>query len=695
MTTTDRKQFDREATPSARGGRLPPGPVWTRALTGLTLALNATGGDVDYGSYLGGSGDESVARVAVDRVGNIYVAGTTSSPEFPGTLAVDRSLGNELDAFVAKFSPDGALVYSTLVGGSCNDQGSAIAVDDAGNAYLAGRVELCHWANLQPGVLVAKIGPRGEILYLYTFGARLADNSQGLGIAVDGAGCAYVTGTTTAGDFPTTAAAFQRTGCGGWVGDGFVAKVNPAGDGLVYCTYLCGSGHDSANAIAIDPAGNAYVAGRTASHDFPTLDAFQPAHRGGPAGETAFVSKLDSAGSRLVYSTYLGGTYGDIATGIAVDAQGNAYVTGETVGGDFPTTPGVVQPSAPLPLCFGAGLCSDAFVTKFSPAGSRIYSTLLAGEGDDAGGGIAVDAAGQAYVVGSTASLHFPIRRAFQPKTGGVADAFVTALNANGTRILFSSYLGGGRSTNSTSQTQGAERGSGIALGPDGALYVAGRTISANFPVTPAAYQTHPGGGDCFLGFEPCGDAFLARIRTDGPGIVPTPHLEVTPTELAPGGQLTATWAGIETPTTDDRLILFPLGERADSFIFLPTYETMNQGAGTLTLLLPETLAAGSYELRLLTPNPEAPALLATVARSEPLSLLRTFALEWTREAGNALRVRVNGLQPGICHLEASDALEPLQWRVIASAQVETGQPAEFLERIDSTRPQRLYRVSQ
>src|SRR5262249_10859797 len=156
--------------------------------------------------------------------------------------------------------------------------------------------------------------------YEYIFGAPLADDSRGLGIAVDSDGSAYVTGIASGAGFPVTANAFQQTNCGGYLGDGFVAKINPEGSDLVYCTYLCGTDHDSANAIALDAQRNAIIVGRTASHDFPTTNAFQPMHRGGPVGETCFVSKLDPTGSQLIYSTYLGGTIGDIAAGVAVDA---------------------------------------------------------------------------------------------------------------------------------------------------------------------------------------------------------------------------------------------------------------------------------------------------------------------------------------------------------------------------------------
>ena len=666
--------------------------------TALALAASASaqsvGPRIEYSTYLGGSGDESSARVAVDKFGNVYVTGTTSSSEFPGTPPVDRSLGDELDAFVAKFSPDGVLIYSTLVGGTCEDEGNAIAVDEAGNAYITGRSDLCHWGNLPPGVLVAKIGPTGELLYFYTFGAPLADSSRGLGIAVDADGYAYVTGIASGSGFPVTPNAFQQTNGGGFLGDGFVAKLNPAGNDLVYCTYLCGTGHDSANAIALDAQRNVVIVGRTASHDFPTANAFQGTHQGGPAGETAFVSKLDATGSHLIYSTYLGGTFGDVAAGVAVDAAGNAYVTGETVGGDFPTTPGVIQPTAPFPLCFGAGVCSDTFVVKFSPAGALIYSTLLAGEGDEAGSGIAVNTRGEAYVVGTTASLYFPIRRAFQSKNHGIGDAFVTVLNTNATRILFSSYLGGGRPAESRSLMEGSERGSGIALAPGGKVWLSGQTLSHDFPVTPGALQTNGATGDCFLGIEPCGDSFLTRITLDGPGLVPTPHLEVAPVDLLPGDTFTARWGGIDAPTMNDLLVLYGLGERTDSFIFLPTYETGGLGEGSAVFTLPEALVPGTYELRWLTPDPEWSPLLMTVARTEPL-FVKGITLVPSLEPGNILRVQVHGLRAGPYRVEASENVRPSNWQLLTNGTAGAGQVVEFTESTASPRLRRFYRVSQ
>jgi hypothetical protein len=176
----------------------------------------------------------------------------------------------------------------------------------------------------------------------------------GEAIAIDAEGNAYLAGTAQSGspDFPTTAGAFQTNSCDGLFNDGFVAKVNPAGTGLVYCTFLCGTGGDSPKAIAVDSLGNAYVAGHTTSHDFPTANAFQPNHLGDVFTHAGFITKLNPSGTALDYSTYFIGPFGDTAVyAIAIDAQGNAFVTGETTGGTLPTTPGVVQMTAPFPSC--------------------------------------------------------------------------------------------------------------------------------------------------------------------------------------------------------------------------------------------------------------------------------------------------------------------------------------------------------
>ncbi len=250
----------------------------------------------------------------------------------------------------------------------------------------------------------------------------------------------------------------------GGSGDAFVAKLNQGGV-LVYATYLGGSGIDTASAVAIDPAGNAYVVGSTFSIDFPTTDPFQGA-RG--AQEDAFVTKINPTGTAWVYSTYLGGNNVDEGNGIAVDATGNAYVTGYTASTDFPLQ---------SPFRGSNAASVDAFVTKINAAGSAlVYSTYLGGSGTDYGTAIAVDSSGSAYVTGIVTSDDFPVVNAIDNKLGShaVDDAFVTKFNPSGSALVYSTYLGGGS----------ADDPYALALDQAGNVYITGRTNSSDFPLT-------------------------------------------------------------------------------------------------------------------------------------------------------------------------------------------------------------------
>ncbi len=323
----------------------------------------------------------------------------------------------------------------------------------------------------------------------------------GHGIAVDTSGNAYVTGQTYSSDFPTTPGAFQTTkNDDKHFSEAFVTKLNPTGTGLVYSTYLGGSGIDYGYGIAVDTSGNAYVTGYAGS-DFPTTPgAFQTTY----GGDTdAFVTELNPTGSALVYSTYLGGSTGDISAAdygyaVALGTAGNAYVTGKTYSSDFPTTPGAFQTTH--------GVFEDAFVTELNPTGSAlVYSTYLGASGSDYGNGIAVDTSGNAYVTGYTYSSDFPTTPgAFQTTFGGgFTDAFVTELNPTGTGLVYSTYLGGSGS--------GYDRGQAIAVDTSGNAYVAGDTDSSNFPTTPGAFQRTNAGED---------DAFVTKLNPTGTGLV-------------------------------------------------------------------------------------------------------------------------------------------------------------------------------
>ncbi len=321
-------------------------------------------GKLVYSTYLGDTGSEEGSGIAVDGARNAYVVGFTDSINFPTTTGAFQGAfrGGFEDAFVTKLDPTGAaLVYSTYLGGTGFDEGSGIAVDGAGNAYVTGLTLSPDFPKssgaFQPSsgggidAFVTKLDPTGAALVYSTYLGG-TDFDEGDGIAVDATGNAYVTGLTFSTNFPTTTGAFKVTF--GGVRDAFVTKLDPTGAALVYSTYLGGSGEDSGFGIAVDKAGSAYVTGETFSADFPTTaGALQP----GGDNDDAFVTKLDPTGAALVYSTFLGGSSSDFGFGIAVDADGNAYVTGVTNSPDFPTL------QAFQASFRGTG---DSFVTKFS-----------------------------------------------------------------------------------------------------------------------------------------------------------------------------------------------------------------------------------------------------------------------------------------------------------------------------------------
>jgi Beta-propeller repeat/Abnormal spindle-like microcephaly-assoc'd, ASPM-SPD-2-Hydin/Cep192 domain 4 len=482
---------------------------------------------LSYSTYLGGSGYDAAAAVAVDASGNAYITGQTDSLDFPSSSAVQPSpgggtCGGTLDAspcfdvFVTKLSASGSsVVYSTYLGGSGDDRGTGIAVDSAGNAYLTGITAssdfplLKPWQSAYPGgncgsatdpapcfdAFAAKLNASGAALGYSTYLGGSAQNLAA-GIALDAAGEATIVGSTSSEDFPTTAGAFQGAFAGGTL-DAFVVRLSADGSKAVYSTLLGGGDEDRGLGVAVDAEANAYVTGSTASGDFHVRGALQPQNAGGTCGSTAsptactdaFVAKLNASGTALDYSTYLGGTGGDTGNAVAVDAAGAAYVAGMTASADFPVTPGASQPS-------GGGVSVDAFVSKLTPDGSALaYSTYLGGIGQETAYGLAVDSAGQAYVTGYVNDAAFPVASPIQPKSGGFYDAFATKLNAAGSALIFSTYLGG----------SGNESGRGIAVDGAGDAYIAGETFSTDFPTASAPEPAYGGGSF---------DAFAAKFSS-------------------------------------------------------------------------------------------------------------------------------------------------------------------------------------
>jgi len=368
---------------------------------------------------------------------------------------------------------DPVLIYSTYLGGLNDDQGVDIFVDSTGAAYIVGNTTppgggvAMPAFNLIPGVVgggedvfVTKINPSGTaFVYSTLFGGISTDIAAG--IAVDSTGSAYVTGQTWSTDFPLMNP-IQAALAG--ISDAFITEISADGAAIVYSTYLGGTSSDNGEGIAVDSTGAAYVTGSTSSTDFPLMTPFQGVFGGRSAD--AFVTKIDPAGTAIVYSTFLGGASWESGHDIAVDSTGAAYVIGDTLSTNFPLM-------NPIQGVFGGG--SDVFVTEINPAGTAlVYSTYLSGNNNDNGWSIALDNTGAAYVTGSTASTDFPLLNPIQGIYGsGSSDAFVTEINSTGTALVYSTYLGGG----------GFDSGNGIAVDSTGAAYVTGQTASTNFPV--------------------------------------------------------------------------------------------------------------------------------------------------------------------------------------------------------------------
>jgi hypothetical protein len=424
-----------------------------------------------YSGFLGGSGNDFGRAIAVDAAGNVYVTGNTYSSNFLTAAGPDTTHNGDTDTFVAKFNSSGtALVYSGFLGGSSSDLGYGIAVDTAGNAYVTGETASANFPtsagpdtthNGGWDAFVAKVNSAGTALVYSGFlGGTFTDS--GYGIAVDATGNAYVTGAAGF-SFPT--ATGPNTTHNGTI-DAFVAKVNSAGTALVYSGFLGGIPFDSGHKIAVDAAGNAYVTGYTDSTNFPTTaGSFDTTYNG---NTDAFVAKVNSTGTALVYSSFLGGAVNDIGWGIAVDPAGNAYVTGSTSSDSFPTVVG--------PNTFHQSLgIADAFIAKVNPSGTAlVYSGLLGGSLIDHGYGIALDAAGNAYVTGHTNSPNFPTAVGPDTTQNSDYDAFVAKVNGAGTALVYSGFLGG----------SGEDAGLGMAADATGKAYITGYTASSNFPST-------------------------------------------------------------------------------------------------------------------------------------------------------------------------------------------------------------------
>jgi uncharacterized protein (TIGR03437 family) len=468
-----------------------------------------------FASYLGGSDYDIAADIAVDSVGNIYIAGTANSSDFPISSSAYQREFKGGDIFITKLDPTGKIVlYSTFLGGSSTESATGIALDASGNVYVTGSTTSPDFPTTAGAYKRTLTGSDAFVTKLNATGSDLifstllggSSNEVSYGIAVDAVNNVYATGSSTSTDFPITDGVFQNNTRGGSF-EAFVTKFNATGAQLIYSSYLGGNGNDEGLGISVDNDGQTYLTGYTYSSNFPTTTgAYQTTFNGAANLADAFVVKVNATGNALTYATYLGGKGNDVANGIAIDTTGNVYVTGTTLGttNDFPTTTGAFQTTykgSNIP-----GPVSDAFVTKLNPAGSAlVYSTYLGGNGADQALGIAVNAQGIAVVTGSTSSSNFPtVSESFRIYAGAI-DAFVAQLDAAGASVLYASYLGGG----------GNDTGTGIVLDSLGSIYVAGHTASPNFPAFPSAYQASTSGGqNAFFAAIRAGTNLLAASVT-------------------------------------------------------------------------------------------------------------------------------------------------------------------------------------
>jgi hypothetical protein len=553
---------------------------------------------LEYGTYLGGTAKDGGLAVALDALGNAYVAGVTVSPDFPVRNAPQAFFGGGIsDVFVAKLDATGtSVVYATFLGGSDDDGGGAddgrggrvtpvvrIAVDAEGNAWVASLTNSRDFPMKEPlqsvygggpdDAFVAKLDAEGALAFSTYLGGSGRDEAHD--VAVDALGRAWLTGITNSADFPLRNA--LQPVYGGDYTDAFVARIAADGSSLELSSYLGGRGADVGDRIAASRAGEACVTGYTASPDFPTASAVQPALRG---GFDAFVAKVSPDGSKLVYSTFLGGSgsdYVDRDGSVAVDTDGSVYLAGYTDSTDFPTM---------RPLQHANAGSFDVFVAQLDPAGTITFATYLGGSAADYPGGIALDGAGRIHVAGKTASADFPLRAPFQSALAGGFDSFLARIDPAASVLLFSTLLGGGDQ----------DYAQGLAVSSVGEAVMTGFTYSSDFPVSGGALQPR------LLGVEDC---FVAKIDTAS-----EPSLRVTMSKLAyrDGDTITASALRLKNPGAAARvrlqlwLAVPAIGEvpiidiGADGAFVLPAGLDANLGS---LALVPIAVGAprGSWEL--------------------------------------------------------------------------------------------------
>lgn len=547
-----------------------------------------------YSTYLGGSAPNSAEDIAYaatrDAEGNIYIAGRTASTNFPLAGAFQTTNKGSGDAFVAKFDPTGqTLKYATYFGGGSLEYAYAIAVDAQGQAHIAGQTGSRDFpvknafqsavAGLNNAFLTKLNAQGNALLFSTVFGGERNDVIYS--IALDSYGNIYAGGGTNSEKLPLKNPLLAKTAGNG---DAFAAKFSPTGE-LFYSTFIGGTGSEIIYAVAPDSLGNLVVAGATNSLNLATADVVGPK---GIGSRDAFVAKLNATGNAYVFFSYLGGRQGDEARALALDAEDNLYLGGNTFSTDFPVTDGVVQPKL--------AAWGDAFIAKLNSTATKlVWSTYLGGSGrsavveEELVTSLAVDPDGFVYAAGTTTSPDFPVQRAVQPTYGGGTDAFAAKLTPDGTTLVNSTFLGGAAD----------ETGNALVLTPLREIYVAGQTFSDNLPVTPKALAPKRGGNSDSFFSAVCDPVLFASNVT----------FDFSYTQ------------GDTTPPPSKKLDVLacaklPLIVQAAAESWLSVTPTESTLPATLTLAVkPDTLEPGDYTATfpISTPDSWFPPLTITV----------------------------------------------------------------------------------
>lgn len=445
-------------------------------------ALNAQLPHIVYSTLLGGKSDDYGHSIAVDEKGYAFVAGQTSSSDFPTTTgSFDPTNNGNGDIFISKLNEAGSkLIYSTFIGGSGLDDTRAITIDSTGSVYLTGTTQSSNFPSATSNALTGN--QQGYFLKLNAAGSKLDYLSRWAGgskIIFDSEGYAIICGSTSLTNFPVTNKAYDKTANGG--SDIFVAKLDLEHDSIVFSTYLGGSGNEVCygNCVKIDSMNNIIVTGYTYSNDFPVKGNTFASYVAGTSN--VFVTKLKSDGSDVLFSTILGGTGNEYLFSMAVDTIDNIYLSGMTYSNNYPITKNAFDTISNSTV--------SGFLTKLSSDGTKlIYSTYIGGSAKSSGRGIVVDNLGKVYMTGTTLSTDFPVtdNALFKTYSGcvgcdqyGWGDSFFLIMNPDGNKLEYATYLGGAND----------EEAYEISRDKTGAIYITGSTNSSGFPTTKGAFQ--------------------------------------------------------------------------------------------------------------------------------------------------------------------------------------------------------------